>query len=154
MQFDYLPQKYKNSIDCARSFYRTGGMPKLYKGLVATMARDIPQYAGIRSKPIYFIILVFLSSYEMMKQQYQNHYKTEDTTLGYEFLAGCISGFLCICVSYPQDMIRTRVMCESDTPKHLRKYKSKFMDGGVMSCAKYIYRRSKLRGRLLAFYIF
>ena len=46
MQFEYLPKKYSNVRECLKSFYREEGMRGIFKGQVATILRDVPQYAS------------------------------------------------------------------------------------------------------------
>lgn len=52
-----------------------------------------------------------------------------------------MAGLFCILASYPQDIIRTRVMCEVDVPLSKRKYKPILYDGGFISCARNLSRK-------------
>lgn len=39
-------QKYKNVFDCARQIFAVSGIRGLYRGLTATLLRDVPSFAG------------------------------------------------------------------------------------------------------------
>lgn len=70
------------------------------KGLVATILREVPCYAGQ------------FGGFYVTKRLWATHVEKCDVskvgTVG-SFLAGGVGGFTCWLVSYPQDIIKTRL---------------------------------------------
>jgi hypothetical protein len=63
MQFEYLPKKYSTVRECIKSFYHEEGIRGLFKAQVATILRDIPQYAGNR----FTTMKAFFTTFETCK---------------------------------------------------------------------------------------
>ncbi|KAM3129264.1 hypothetical protein pb186bvf_018643 [Paramecium bursaria] len=141
MQFEYMPKQHKSLISCASYYIRNEGIRSIFKGVNATIFRDIPQYASIKK----FIFIVYFLTFESLKQYFR------DTTGGQpnvfqQFIAGSLAGLMCITFSYPQDVIKTRIQCDSLLPPRERLYKSRFFDGGISDCAQKVYKQMGWRG--------
>ncbi|KAM3143270.1 hypothetical protein pb186bvf_004602 [Paramecium bursaria] len=144
MQFEYLPKQYKSPLNCIKSFYNNEGARGLFKGMVATQCRDIPQNAA------------FFSTFEVCKYYLLQMSDQQELGLIESFLAGALSGLACSSASYPFDNIKTRIQCEVQYPKEQRQYCSQYYDGGVMNCSRQIYRTQGLKGNrqlILGFFI-
>ena len=94
------------------------------KGLVATILREVPCYAGQ------------FGGYYVSKRLWADHVQkchiNEVNTLGC-FLAGGVGGFFCWFVSYPQDIIKTRLQVARKS--QFTKYSVLVPDGGFIRCA-------------------
>jgi len=123
--------KTTSSIELMKHIYKNHGFSGLYKGNLITIGREMPAYAAQ------------FGTYEVLKNYLVSHYG-ESTVLN--FSAGAAAGFMCWVFSYPQDIIKTKLQC--DFGGAVRHYKSHpvFRDGGVISCAKDIWRQEGLRG--------
>lgn len=92
---------YRSSLHCFGRILREEGVRQgLMKGLVATISREVPCYAGQ------------FGGYYLTKRTWAEHVQhcdvTEVNTLGC-FIAGGVGGFTCWFVSYPQDIIKTKL---------------------------------------------
>ena len=87
--------KYQGPIDCARKLYFEGGIRNLYKGTIATLARDIP------GNGIYFSVL------EIMKQFLQSD--GEPLPPFKVMLSGGVAGVTMWLAIIPIDTIKTRI---------------------------------------------
>lgn len=94
MQLEYLPKKYTSLWGCIHDFIRQEGALSFFKGTLATMFRDVPQFG------VYFL------TYEYFKYVVA---KGKEPTLIQQLLGGCLSGLTCILCSYPQDVIKTQI---------------------------------------------
>ena len=92
--------KYSGMMDCARAVLREGGVASLYKGTVATLARDIPgtvAYFGTYE----------LAKKELMKIQGIDPNKGQLSPIAV-LTAGGLAGMACWGVSIPADVIKSR----------------------------------------------
>lgn len=123
--------KTTSSINLMKQIYKNHGFSGLYKGNLITVMREMPAYAAQ------------FGTYEVLKNYLVSHYG-ESTVLN--FSAGAAAGFMCWVFSYPQDIIKTKLQC--DFGGAVRHYSSHpiLRDGGIISCARDIYRQEGLRG--------
>jgi len=107
------------------------GVTGLYKGNMITMMREMPAYSAQ------------FATYETMKHALASRYG-ESTVLN--FIAGAIGGFAAWLVSYPQDIMKTKLQC--DLNGSIRRYPvNKWIpDGGILNCAKDIMKRERFGG--------
>ena len=92
--------KYSGMMDCARQLLKEGGMSSVYKGTVATLARDIPGTVA------YFGMYEW-SKREIMKMQGIDPDKGQ-LSLPAVVTAGGLAGMACWTVGIPFDVIKSR----------------------------------------------
>lgn len=90
----FAHRKYFGAIDCGRTIYREGGMKKLYRGLQATILRDVPGS------------IVYLGSYGILRQMLPQE-RGRPNVCGALFAGGC-AGVAQWLVVFPLDTIKTR----------------------------------------------
>ncbi len=99
---DHKNKKYKNIFDCAIKTVKTDGFAGLYRGLTATILREIPSFAG------YFAV------YEGMKS-FLNTNTTIHNTIWNPIISGGCAGIAAWLPCYPQDVIKSVIQSSSDT---------------------------------------
>lgn len=92
--------RYAGMLDCAKQVLREGGMASLYKGTVATLARDIPGTVA------YFGTYELVKK-ELMKAQGLAPNKGELSVISV-LTAGGLAGMACWTVAIPADVIKSR----------------------------------------------
>jgi solute carrier family 25 carnitine/acylcarnitine transporter 20/29 len=90
-------QPYKGPIDCFARTYRQAGTRGIFKGMYATILRDMPSYG------VYFV------GYEFFKSRWGE----SPVAL---LMAGGSAGVLCWILSYPFDMVKSRIQAVPDPP--------------------------------------
>lgn len=110
------PSKYKSSIDCFRQVVKAKGVRGLFVGMFATQVRDIAFFMGQ------------FSFYEYFKQQAALHGILNTPTI---LLIGALTGVSSWIISYPQDIIKTRIQVNPVYKKHWL-----IPDGGFIDCAR------------------
>ncbi|KAL9188804.1 hypothetical protein ACHAXT_007182 [Thalassiosira profunda] len=95
-----LKPKYSGMLDCTKQVVKEGGIQSLYKGTVATLARDIPGTIA------YFGMYEFAKK-EMMKVQGIDPKKGELSVVSV-LTAGGLAGMACWTVGIPADVIKSR----------------------------------------------
>lgn len=95
--------KYTGMLDCARQLIKEGGIASVYKGTVATLARDIPGTVA------YFGMYEY-SKREIMKLQGidSSSQKNGELSLPAIVTAGGLAGMACWTVGIPFDVIKSR----------------------------------------------
>ncbi|KAL7538302.1 hypothetical protein ACHAXR_008469 [Thalassiosira sp. AJA248-18] len=93
--------RYTGMVDCAKQVLKEGGMASLYKGTVATLARDIPG------------TIAYFGTYEwikksLMKMQGIDPNKKGELSVGAVLTAGGLAGMACWTVGIPADVIKSR----------------------------------------------
>mmetsp|Transcript_23870 Transcript_23870/g.37573 ORF Transcript_23870/g.37573 Transcript_23870/m.37573 type:complete len:349 (-) Transcript_23870:129-1175(-) len=91
--------KYSGMTDCAKQVFKEGGIQSLYKGTVATLARDIPG------------TVAYFGTYELIKRELtklQPNNKKGDLSVGAVLTAGGLAGMACWTVGIPADVIKSR----------------------------------------------
>ncbi|CAI2165043.1 7844_t:CDS:2 [Funneliformis geosporum] len=126
-----VPMKYKNSYDCVRKVVREEGVRALYKGLSAS-------YLGITEGTIQWVTYEYLKSTFAKNREKRRNVsgdiiKSDDKWPWFDKLAAAASAkLIAACVSYPHEVIRTRMR---QVPVHGdAKYK------GLVRCIKTIVR--------------
>jgi hypothetical protein len=113
----------------------------LFKGMLSTVSREVPCYAGQFGG--YYVTQHFISNLKGVE--------LKDLTLFDQFISGGAGGFSCWLVSYPQDVIKTKLQVSKagKYQKYLLSTGSKVYqvpDGGIVECAKQIYKRDGFSG--------
>lgn len=90
---DHKTKKYKNIFDCAIKTVKSDGIPGIYRGLSATILREIPSFAG------YFAV------YEGLK----GYFKTTiiHDSIWSPIISGGFAGIAAWLPCYPQDVIKS-----------------------------------------------
>lgn len=86
---------YRNELHATRHIYETTGITGLYRGFVATAARQGPSFA------------VYFATYNLLKEQSSKYFQRE--SLSTSIAAGGIAGSLSWAVVYPIDLIKNRI---------------------------------------------
>jgi len=123
--------KQTSSLEMVQKIIRREGVSGLYKGNLITIFREMPAYAAQ------------FATYEILKNYLTSTFGQSNVL---NFTAGAAAGFMCWVFSYPQDIIKTKL--QLDFGGSVKKYASHnlFKDGGIINCAKDIYRHEGLRG--------
>ncbi|KAJ3129103.1 carnitine transporter [Physocladia obscura] len=87
--------KYKGMVDAGVGIFKEGGLGGLYRGTIATLARDIPGSAA------YFVAYEFF--YRLLKKEGQN------ISIGATLFAGGMSGVAMWSIAIPPDVIKSRI---------------------------------------------
>lgn len=111
---------YKGSMDCARKVFASRGVTGLYKGLGATLLREMPANA------------LYFGSYEGTKRLFARGGPTEKLGTAPLMTSGAVAGFSFWATVYPVDVIKTRLQTDSDTRP---RYK------GMLDCSRQIVQK-------------
>jgi len=124
--------QYKNSLDCFSKIWHGEGIRGLYKGLTAS-------YVGMSETSIQFVIYEYLKKRELtkIKRKTKNEYESLDKTS--VFVIASISKLLASAITYPHEVIRTRLR-EASAVGSERKYK------GVFQGLVLVYKEEGIRG--------
>ncbi|XP_068179478.1 mitochondrial glutathione transporter SLC25A40 isoform X2 [Antennarius striatus] len=93
-------QSYRQLIDCIRGAVQTDGWLSLWRGLGATLLRDVPFSA------------IYWSNYEMGKKWLCEKYNTTEPTIAITFISGAVSGSIAAILTLPFDVVKTRRQVE------------------------------------------
>lgn len=129
LQIQEVQARFNGPMDCTRYIVRTEGVRGLFKGMMATVYREIPAYAG------------YFGCYESAKRLLLRS-KQRNTPLEL-FVAGGIGGVGCWIFSYPQDVVKTNIQIADGRPYKPIKW---LADGGFWRCAVHIARTEGWRG--------
>ena len=119
-------QLYSNSLDCLVKIYRACGVRGIFDGMVPTLFREIPSFAT------YFALYDYLCQ-KMMRDSD----RTKHSLSMYKLMcAGGVSGMVCWAISYPFDVVKTRVQIDGMSN---RQY------SGMVDCFVKMYRGEGMR---------
>lgn len=90
------PKLYDGPLDCAKKLYKQGGIASIYRGIGATLARDVP------ASGLYFL------TYELCQKVITDNGRKEASILGTIF-AGGFAGLANWIVGMPADVIKSRL---------------------------------------------
>ncbi|KAJ1336621.1 hypothetical protein BSLG_002036 [Batrachochytrium salamandrivorans] len=88
-------RKYKGMLDAGASMFREGGVASLYRGTVATLARDVPGSAA------YFV------AYEYFHRLLRKD--SEPLSIGAVLFSGGMAGVAMWSIAIPPDVIKSRI---------------------------------------------
>lgn len=130
---------YKGNIDCIKKIYNEKGVRGLYQGHFANILRETPAIAAQFGS--YYFVKNLLATVQGKDQK-----ELGDISL---MFAGGMAGFMCWLVSYPQDVIKTKIQMDLSGQEY-RKNKYLF-DGGFVDCALRIKKLDGYRGFWVGF---
>lgn len=97
--------RYNGMFDAGRAMYAEGGLGSLYRGTVATLARDIPGFSCLRlpvsGSAAYFV------SYEATARALRP--SDGSLSIGAELFAGGMAGVAMWSIAIPPDVIKSRM---------------------------------------------
>jgi solute carrier family 25 carnitine/acylcarnitine transporter 20/29 len=122
--------KRNTAYQLTRQIVKTRGMKELYKGNLITLCREIPATA------------VYFGTYEYAARELRGYYGDREFI---PLAAGGLAGLLSWAVSYPQDIVKTNLQCDSELVRKYPNYKH-LRDGGIITCAGEIWRKGGVGG--------
>jgi len=132
LQVEILPEgaKKTTAMEMTRKIYNSEGIRGLFRGNLICILREVPGFG------------FYFASYEWLKAyMYKNNWSGHATPL----IAGGLAGFISWVVSYPQDAIKTKLQCDVDAAKKYPTHRW-LRDGGIINCAKDIWRYEGMHG--------
>ncbi|VDK56640.1 unnamed protein product [Anisakis simplex] len=96
VQIEGTKKEYSSPIDCIRKLTRRYGVLHLYRGMQATIFRDIPSYG------------VWFAAYDRIGRSMSDDDRLESLNANGLLIAGGIAGVLSWLVNYPVDVIKTK----------------------------------------------
>eukprot|EP00455_Lapot_gusevi_P031054 TRINITY_DN3352_c0_g1_i3.p1 TRINITY_DN3352_c0_g1~~TRINITY_DN3352_c0_g1_i3.p1 ORF type:complete len:387 (+),score=61.16 TRINITY_DN3352_c0_g1_i3:77-1162(+) len=125
--------RYNGPLDCILKIVRSHGVFGLGQGMVATIAREVPGYAGQ------------FYAYEYLKKAFTPPGKSvNELGPGALMTAGGLAGIAAWICSYPQDIVKSRLQVQGDTRLYARH--RWLPDGGFIDCWRKIVRKEGYRG--------
>ncbi|KAE9453423.1 hypothetical protein C3L33_14631, partial [Rhododendron williamsianum] len=110
-----LVNTHRGPVSVARSIVRTEGLKGIYRGLTITVLRDAPAHG------------IYFSTYEYMREKLHPGCRTSgQESFKTMLLAGGLAGVASWILSYPLDVVKTRLQAQSQStsPKY----------GGIIDC--------------------
>ncbi|KAL5292243.1 SLC25A20.2 family protein [Megaselia abdita] len=90
-------KKYDGMVDCASKVYKTGGLRSVFKGVCATLARDVP------GTGMYFL------AYEYVQDKVKEKTGAEKMSTLSTILAGGVAGMAYWVIGMPADVLKSRL---------------------------------------------
>lgn len=94
-------KKYKGGVDVVRQLYKEGGLRSVFRGSVATLARDGPGSAA------------YFATYEIMKRKLS---KGDELSLTAVMVAGGAAGMAMWLLIFPIDTVKSRLQSAEGRP--------------------------------------
>jgi solute carrier family 25 carnitine/acylcarnitine transporter 20/29 len=117
--------KYKGINDCLKKIYSERGFKGIYQGNVITVIREVVAYGAQFGS--YYYVKNYLAHLQNTISKNLDIYSI--------MIAGAFSGFVCWFVSFPQDVIKTKLQLDIECLR----YKRICYDGGIIHCSREIY---------------
>ncbi len=128
------PSRFAGPMDCIAKTVRAQGVAGLFRGMTATILREVPCYAGQ------------FWCYETLKRCMMTGavgQSVEDLPAAKLLLAGGTAGIFCWVVSYPQDFVKSQLQAEPYLQKSAFQKHPFLFDGGFISCWRSVVVSSK-----------
>jgi len=118
------------ALAMAKKIIKEHGVREIYKGNLITLCREIPATA------------VYFGTYEYLSRKLKIKYGEINWI---PIVAGGVAGLLSWIVSYPQDIIKTKLQCDAGA---VRSYSNNKLikDGGIINCTKEIMKQKGISG--------
>lgn len=94
------PAKYKGPLHCFQEIYKTEGMRGVFRGQLITIMREIPAFG------------TYFASFEMCARAFSGEETSESAGKLAVFMAGGMAGTASWLVSYPIDVIKSRLQSD------------------------------------------
>ncbi|GAM24392.1 hypothetical protein SAMD00019534_075670 [Acytostelium subglobosum LB1] len=117
------PPKYKGTFDCFVKVLKEDGVTGLYRGIIPTLAREIPGN------------MAFFGVYEGLKRYFRTKTGQEDLPLRYLILSGGIGGIAYWSIFYPADVAKSSIQVSDNGPTP-----------SLLATLKKIYQKDGIRG--------
>jgi len=153
LQIQYSDGKYKGPFDCAKRILQTEGIKGIYRGMSATILRDVPayttQFVAYEFLKRQFSTLSFSPSPVSADSNEKNGSGNgctnyDNVSLGGLLMAGGIAGLIGWSASYPQDIIKSNLQITEK--ESAIQYRSRYKDGGFWECGKHIVAKHGWKG--------
>jgi len=118
------PAKYRGSVDCLKQIYRSEGLKGIFRGQLCTIYREAPAFGA------YFV------SFEVFSRFLSGTRNSSEASSLAIFLAGGLAGMTSWAISYPVDVIKSRI--QSDGAFGPARYT------GIVDCARQSVREEGL----------
>ncbi|KAF0691773.1 Aste57867_17044 [Aphanomyces stellatus] len=120
--------RFNGTLDCVKKVIQIDGVRGLWRGHVATMVREVPSYVGQ------------FGTYELLQRVFGQYMDGDDgnTSPATILLAGGFAGCVCWTVSYPQDVIKSRLQLQPLGQPSIFLPSKVIPDGGFLACARSI----------------
>ncbi len=133
-------QAFTGPVDCIHRILKASGIKGLFRGMMATIYREIPGYAG------QFFVYELLKRFFMDFNSPTGSPRQEFELSAFELLiAGGIAGMGGWVMSYPMDYVKSQIQAEPwNRPTRFKKNPI-FFDGGFISAWKYTMKTKGFR---------
>ena len=115
-------KKYNGSFDALKKLYAEGGMRSVYRGSLATLARDGPGSAA------------YFATYEILKRKFSPEAKpgeTQELSLGAIVMAGGLAGTAMWLAVFPIDTVKSQLQSGGSDLTLAKVIKGTYARGGV-----------------------
>jgi len=103
---DKVDYRNLNFFKSIIKFYKTQGMKGIFKGNSASLVRIFP-FSGIE-----------FYSFEFYKNIFIRGHKDRENNILFTFLCGALTGFNAITLTFPLDVVRTRLACHTQNTEN------------------------------------
>eukprot|EP00698_Gefionella_okellyi_P016330 TRINITY_DN4671_c0_g1_i2.p1 TRINITY_DN4671_c0_g1~~TRINITY_DN4671_c0_g1_i2.p1 ORF type:complete len:232 (+),score=23.51 TRINITY_DN4671_c0_g1_i2:330-1025(+) len=131
LQFEADKKSARGPIAVCRHMLKVHGARSFFKGMTATVLREVPAYG------FQFVV------YDATKRLLAGPNPPDLLAPIPLMVAGGVGGFAAWVFSYPQDVVKSRIQAEDAFPTQ---YKRRFFDGGFWSCMKSVVKKEGFVG--------
>ena len=118
------PETFRGPIDCIRKIHDQNGIKGLFRGMSATIYREVPGYGGQ------------FFCYEALKKWLTPEGHKGDLGAGRLIMAGGVAGIFGWVLSYPMDYVKSQIQAEPYDRRTPWKKNPYLFDGGFFDCWK------------------
>lgn len=118
VQVDAMHRRYRSPIDCIQKMVKQHGILQLYRGVIATLARDVPSFG------------VYFASYDRMAKSLSCDNTLESLTNIQLLFAGGLAGVLSWVVNYPVDVIKSKFQSDDKFTSYMQAIKFTYKTEG------------------------
>jgi len=135
IQYGEGTKVFAGPVDCIRHILKASGIKGLFRGMSATIYREVPGYAGQ---------FFFYETFKRQLMRIGNRAEAELTSFDLLFAGGMagMGSWLC---SYPMDYVKSQIQSEPYNQKTKWRKHPYLFDGGFISCWKQTVREKGFR---------